>query len=753
MNKVTRAYQLPIYLNGILTKAKKMLLVPGIVFFVLLFSANLYSQSNPDPMWTLLGPQEILNNGDLEANPQLGDTIPAASARIHDVAISDNGQRIYVTKNLNGVWGSFDGGSTWSQLYFPAITNTSTTPSTYDFAGIALIDGGSQSEDQLFVSVTYPWGNTDVQYTTGHSYVAYSDQGGAAGSWTVQALPSNDVLTRIIGDPANDSSYDSSPSFLGLGQNNIYAYINGSWVQQHSPSFYNVVPLVGGLSEPTTWYAINTSYSSSNFLYNSTDMGKTWTAMTLSIPGIDGNSCWLAQQGSSDGLFWMYAASNNASSGVYRIVPNGNSASYDKVNITSAKGYGLFGDQGGYSYDASMYQLFAMDPHDYAAYVMVPGRNIYRINMAIGSSIIGSAFQLHGMTNDPYSVKFQPGANPSNIWIGGDQGLYSSSSLADSTIYLTPHNENFYGSLDYSIAQHPTSTEITFSATQDNGLIYANSTNENWSIILAGDCYDVAVNWNHPSQFIAVLDGTTDVQTITSYNSATSNYSYGSINGDYSNFVVETTPYDPSNPSNANVVVWGGRNLPHISTDFGHTWTAVSPSGVTLSGGISAAVVVSATEFYAGTEDGDIYHYTNSNRTWSGNKISDFTIGSNKILDLELVSGTDTLLAIVNVNVFDYPANTNPVCIYNGSSWTNISSGLPSGSIFRTVAKDPVQKNHIYAGGDQGVYRYDLTTGTWVSFFGSMDNAAVVDLQFHPTENRLLRAGTTGRGTWEVTVE
>ncbi len=87
-----------------------------------------------------------------------------------------------------------------------------------------------------------------------------------------------------------------------------------------------------------------------------------------------------------------------------------------------------------------------------------------------------------------------------------------------------------------------------------------------------------------------------------------------------------------------------------------------------------------------------------------------------------------------------------------GSSWTNISSGLPAIPVMCVIQnKQNTAQNELYAGTDVGVY-VKVGTANWAPFYTNLPNVVVTELDIYynatPTNSRL-RAATYGRGLWE----
>ena len=85
-----------------------------------------------------------------------------------------------------------------------------------------------------------------------------------------------------------------------------------------------------------------------------------------------------------------------------------------------------------------------------------------------------------------------------------------------------------------------------------------------------------------------------------------------------------------------------------------------------------------------------------------------------------------------------------------GSSWQNITYNLNNMPLL-TVALDHSDSSYIYVGGEIGIYYKSINGTEWTLYNNNLPNACVKDLEIHYGSNRL-RAATYGRGLWEYTL-
>lgn len=87
-----------------------------------------------------------------------------------------------------------------------------------------------------------------------------------------------------------------------------------------------------------------------------------------------------------------------------------------------------------------------------------------------------------------------------------------------------------------------------------------------------------------------------------------------------------------------------------------------------------------------------------------------------------------------------------------GTTWTNISYGLPNVPANCLTVVPGTSNDAIFIGMDVGVYYRDNSSTSWQPFFTNLPNAPIYDLDiFLPTLK--LTAFTYGRGVWEASID
>ncbi len=217
------------------------------------------------------------------------------------------------------------------------------------------------------------------------------------------------------------------------------------------------------------------------------------------------------------------------------------------------------------------------------------------------------------------------------------------------------------------------------------------------------------------------------------------------INGGISGNAAWVTPYvqDP----NASSTLYVGYEDVWKSTNQGDNWTKISNwGGNTLR---SLTVAPSNSNYIYAATTGTLYGTTDGGTSWS-NITGSLPTGSSNITYIS-AKADDPSTIWVSMGEF----NNN--CVYEssngGSSWTDISSGLPSLPTNCVIQnKQNTTQVELYAATDVGVY-LKLGTANWIPFFTNMPNVVVTELEITydngTPANSLIRAATYGRGLWE----
>ncbi|TAD86821.1 MAG: glycosyl hydrolase [Bacteroidetes bacterium] len=216
----------------------------------------------------------------------------------------------------------------------------------------------------------------------------------------------------------------------------------------------------------------------------------------------------------------------------------------------------------------------------------------------------------------------------------------------------------------------------------------------------------------------------------------------------------------------ANTFYHAGNRL-FKTTNLGTTWQPISPdltrhdtatmgmSGVPYTnegaGGENYATISYVAEsplekgvFYTGSDDGLVYITKNGGASWQN--ITPAGLPTCLINSIEVSA---TAKGTVFIATTRYKFNDLTPALYRstdyGTTWTNISNGLPYGAFTRVVRQDDEQPNLLYAGTETGFYVSFNGGNLWQQLQLDLPITPITDLKVH---NGNLVASTMGRSFW-----
>jgi photosystem II stability/assembly factor-like uncharacterized protein len=358
-----------------------------------------------------------------------------------------------------------------------------------------------------------------------------------------------------------------------------------------------------------------------------------------------------------------------------------------------------------------------------------------------------------------------------NIWRSANGG---SGWTLNSNWY---HDDNFeYVHADHHALRYSPHGEILFSG-NDGGISKTYDDGKNWQDISSGlhilqtyrfglsvDDPDLIISGNQdngsilmePEGFFEVLGGD-GMECFVDYND--NNIIYASMyNGDLRKSVDRGLTFTSISPSGApdgswvtpfvmhptiSSIVFAGYDKVYKSLNGGKSWTAL-PTGINLNGNIKSLAVAPSN---------DRYLYAASNNvmiksTDGGSSWADITSGlPPSAITAIIVSPTDPNK--LWVSFASYSANNK---VYysssGGNTWANYSAGLPKVPVNCLLYQKDSHAG-IYAGTDIGVYYRDAQLSQWTDYSGNLPNVIVNDLEIDYSAS-LLKAATFGRGIWQT---
>ena len=179
------------------------------------------------------------------------------------------------------------------------------------------------------------------------------------------------------------------------------------------------------------------------------------------------------------------------------------------------------------------------------------------------------------------------------------------------------------------------------------------------------------------------------------------------------------------------------------TTNSGTSWNAMG-TGNAGDKFIEIAHGINNTSRIYGITANRVYMTNNSGSTWNN-----VTAGLPISPDYTYIAIDPTYSPRVYVSFSGY---TNGTKVYKstdaGTNWSNWSGSLPNIPV-NCIVCDNTANDGVYVGTDVGVFYRDNTMSDWVPFFQGLPNVIVNEMEINYTSNRLI-AGTYGRGIWKT---
>ncbi len=467
-------------------------------------------------------------------------------------------------------------------------------------------------------------------------------------------------------------------------------------------------------------------------ILKSTDFGSTWTLLNTGIPKT-GSAQRIELAISTSDPNYVYALCCNMSQGLHAIYRTTNGGSTWSQRCTTPN---ILSSNGNGSGGQGAYDLtIIVNPTD---------RNtIYTGGLTVWGSNDGGTTM--NQVNDYYSIHpdqhFFAYNNLNNTYyLCNDGGLYKAQTISQTlnTTSWTRISDGMQIPSYYRVSTSKNNPNFLIAGAQDNGTVYYNGST--WNFVNGGDGMDGSMDGIDSSTMIVssqfgYFEKTTDGgQTLTSLN----------ITGENGEW---TTPIE-RDPTNNNVLYAGYENL-HKSTDNGDNWSPISnitgPPITSIAICPSNNNYIYLTKRVQTTTSSGAMAWRTSN---GGSSWTDITAGlpdSLYFIDLA-VDDVNPNTVWVSVGGF-YPGVKVFQTIDGGLNWTNISYNLPNLPV-NTVLKR-TGTNELYVGCDVGIYKLDNGQTTWQLFSNGLPNVIVSDLEIYYATNKMY-CSTFGRGIWSV---
>ncbi|HEV7241418.1 MAG TPA: hypothetical protein VGQ36_19455 [Thermoanaerobaculia bacterium] len=687
--------------------------------------------------WAPLGPSVVMN-GQAQGNPPVG-------GRIAGLAVAGDGMRLYAASANGGVFRTDDGGMTWLSLMDAFDVDPTNFASTSLACGAIAIDPANP--DRIYVGTGEGDTHGMFEHRIVHALPAYrgigpirSDDGGK--TWVLErtnagsAELAGKAFFALAVDP-KDAEHVIAATTDGLYERVIAADQQPEWVSRRPNIHASVIVTKSG--NAVRFYASEWGVG----VFQSAD-GKTWSAIGTGFPATNtGRIALAAQSGNPRVVYALVATTKGALEGVYRLdlaTSAWKKLSNPPVILPSAQG----------SYDLAI----AVDPSDDAilylggsyANVSPYPASIWRCRVSANGSITSASIGVNAHA-DVHVLVHTPG-DPNALWTGCDGGVFLNRDPRGSGIFAARNNglaclcPNF-------IAQHPTDPNILFCGLQDNGTARTLGGTV-WTRVTGGDGGYCLINWADPMQVLVYANGSV-------YRSTTGGAS-GWTESDFGfrlmTYPIVGSPMNLAKKIEGKIAALAAVDTVYVSNDFGTTWTiAVTIPDVE----IYSLTFASPKRLFAGTTAGDVYRIDKGTSKWKATRIDDLAAGPlplrGPISDIA-VDWSDANRKSIYI-AFGGSGDYRHVWRFNGTKWEARSGPANANNLLdvehNAITVDPMNKNHVYAGADIGVWRSTDGGKKWEPLPNALPDAPVFDLQIHPSR-RLLRAATHGRGLYEWTL-
>lgn len=612
-----------------------------------------------------------------------------------------NNNIIFACGPTGGLWESTNGGATWStktdNLIDMSVSDIAIDPTNTNVMYISTGDG-----DGIY-------GGYTTLSTVG---VLKSTDGGT--TWNPTGLsfpqattgPAFSTVNQLLLD-SNNTSYIIAATSFGL-----YKTTNAgtTWNQVDTGDFRSIE------FEPFHSSIVYASTLNGEF-YRSTDTGSTWTFITSGLPAPASENRVKIAVTPADSNY-VYVVVGNT--GTYRSTDRGQT-------FTNMSGTDQIGYQEWYT------MSLCVSPTN-ADSLLEGGLDNYAsadggVTWNQVSSWTGTGYPyVHA---DVHCIIPVPGSG-SAYFEANDGGVFEFNNPSlDSWVDLS-HNLEI-GAL-YNIGPSSLTSGLWLSGWQDNGV---NVSSPLWAEVNGGDGMVSFIDYSNDNTWYSENYGG-DFQ-ISTNSGATWNSITTGLPRNGGPWVTKWV----QNPQNPNALYGGFGNV-QKTVNQGGNWAPISTWG-NSSSDISAICVDprDSNVIYA-AQPGIIEVTTNNGTSWTN-------ITGTLPVDSAGISGIacdpkDS--ARVWVTFSGYVGDSKVFESKNmGTTWTDISSGLPNLPVNCILFQRGSSNESIYIGMDAGAYYRDTILNSWVSYNTGLPNVIVNDLEiFYPT-NTLL-AATYGRGVW-----
>lgn len=658
--------------------------------------------------------------------------------RITDIRIHpQNPDIIYAGASVGGIFKSEDRGITWAPIF--------------DDQGVASIGNmaiAPSNPDMLYVGTGEANGSATSGAFFGNGVYRTPDGGD---SWEYLGLANSQHIGRIAVDPTNADRVFVAAAGLLYGKSEdkgLYRTTDGgqNWEKVLFISdSTSVIDVVIHPTNPDILYAA--SWERIRFPWQ-----RSYGGVTSGIHrSTDGGDTWelltngLPPNDTERGRIGLAISASEPDILYASYTTNAITNVFDGVYKTENGGDDWFRvDDGSISNVYSSFGWFfgnlRVDPNDSDV--------IYLMGVIMYKSVDGGAnwIDITNMHVDQHGLESHP-TDSEFVVAGNDGGVY----LSTNGGFVWDHVQVLPITQFYNCEIDPQNPDRLYGGTQDNGTIRTpDGAIDGYERILGGDGFHVIVD---PTDSDIIYCEFQFGNLFRSFDGNNFDFIFDGGEGDRTNW---NTPVvmDPT----FNAVLYYGSNILYRTEDFGSTWSAISPDltdGQHPSGsgsyGTITTIAVSASNpevVYVGTDDGNVQVTQNAGTSWTNISagLPDRFVTEVAVDENDPNTAFVTLSGYRNVDYQPHVLMTQDA----GANWIDISGNLPEIPI-NDIIIDPDIPNTLYIGNDLGVWFTQDLGVSWNVLGNNFPLTIVNDLDFHqPT--RTLVAATFGRSLQKIDV-
>lgn len=601
-----------------------------------------------------------------------------------------NSNVVYLGAPAGGIWKSINNGTTWTPLT-DELPQIGVSGIAVDYSNpniIYIATGDKDAGDSYSVGV---YKSTDGGLTWNATGVMGGSNPSSAGDIIIH--PTN---SQILWCATNNGIYKTTNA-------------GNSWTQVQSGDFaQGSIRLKPG--DPTTIYAV-----SNNSFYRSTDTGSTFTQITTGLPSSSSRLLLDVTPANAEYVYILSATTGNAFQGIYRSINGGTNWA-----VTS-------GSTDVFESNQSWYDLaLAVSPTN--------AHEIYTGCLNVWKSTDGGV-TMNKINNwsSPAAPSYTHadihylGFHGNKLFCGSDGGIYVSSNGGTNFTDLTAGVQI---SQFYKIAVSKQSAANMVGGLQDNGG-HAYSSGQ-WKNYYGADGMDTAINPNNPNQYYGFIQSGGNLYISNNAGNGLS-ASVPAPTGISGNWVT------PLAINNAGLLFAGYNNLYKLVSG---TWVQQNSNSVG-SGNIEEIAIDPSNDNIIYVANGSTLYKS----TDLGVTFTNVYSASSTITSIEVHSSESNILYLTTQGSFGQVLKS----INGGTTFSNISSGLPNIGKNVIVHQGRNTDNPLYVGTTLGVYYRDDTMTQWESFDTNLPNVSVTDLEINLEDAKLI-AATYGRGIWQTNI-